>query len=212
MFRELKTLFARSWEAFVTERDRREPEDRVADMLIAMRQELTEVRAALPLLDREVEAADAELARENGEREACERRRMQAERIGDAETARVAAEWRDRHAARVAVLRDKRQAAAAERELRGREAGEMTERLRSADAHRHALVAELRARGRALADDADAAATEEALFRAEEKIRDAAALQDALGELEGEPAPAPAARGAEVDARLRELKRRMGAE
>ncbi|MDQ3556037.1 MAG: hypothetical protein M3409_04575, partial [Gemmatimonadota bacterium] len=97
MLDDLKALFARSWEAFVTERDRREPEDRVGDMLAAMRREMTEARAALPLFDQAVADAQRELERERRSLADCERRSGLAERIGDTETAVVAAEWAERH-------------------------------------------------------------------------------------------------------------------
>ena len=211
MFQEFKSLFARSWEAFVTERDRREPEDRVADMLSAMRRELVEARAALPLLDDAVQEVETELARERAERDACARRRGQAERIGDRETVRVAAEWEARHAARAAVLEEKHRAAVAERDLRRQEAEQMTQRLRLADARRHALVAELRARGRAAGQGGED--LDDVLHRWGEDIESRSAHADALGELE-EQATAPPSPSSEIDldARLRELKRRLGTE
>lgn len=212
MFQELKTLFARSWEAFVAERDLREPEDRVAEMLSAMRRELVEARAALPLFDEAVQKAEAELMRERGAEADCERRRVQAERIGDAETARVAAEWAGRHRERAAVVEEKRAAALAERELRRREADQMARRYREADLQRHALVAELRRRERAGLGAANPEeGAEDPLRQWEEEIDDRAARAQALEELDALDRSAPPPVADDVDARLRELKRRMGA-
>lgn len=189
MLDDLKALFARSWDAFVTERDRREPEDRVADMLGAMRREMAETRAALPLFDQAASEAERELERERRSLADCERRQGLAERIGDAETAAVAAEWAVRHRERVAVLLEKYRAAVAERDLRRREAERMAKRYREADAHRAGLVAELRRRERSGLD-----------------------LGGGPGGRNGTEDAAPAAEPPDVDERLRELKRRMGAE
>src|SRR5688500_1698138 len=48
MINELKTLFSRTWDAFLAEVSRRDPEDQVAGLLSAMRREMVEARAALP--------------------------------------------------------------------------------------------------------------------------------------------------------------------
>ncbi len=186
MLEDFKDLFARSWEAFARERDRREPEDAVAEMLGAMRRELVEARAALPLHDEAVAAAAVELERERRQRADCERRRSQAEKIGDVETARVAAEWAERHGRREAVLREKHSAAVAERDLARTEADEMARQYRAADANRWGLVAEVRRRG-------------------------AAGITGGIGGAAPDPSRADFDR-LDVDARLAELKRRMAGE
>ncbi|HEU0299644.1 MAG TPA: hypothetical protein VFR37_09325, partial [Longimicrobium sp.] len=64
MINELKTLFARTWDAFLAEVGKREPEDQVAGLLSAMRREMVEARAQLPLLETNHKVAVAELERE----------------------------------------------------------------------------------------------------------------------------------------------------
>ena len=185
MLDDLKSLFSRTWTAFQAEVDRREPEDHVAELLSAMRREMVEARASLPPLDQELERVRRELERERAALSDCLRRRDLADRIGDAETVRVAEEFAGRHRRRVEVLEEKVRAAQAERDLRAEEIERMLREYRKADAGRFALVAELRARGRS----------------------------SPLDELD--PGPSPARRTADpaaVEERLRELKRRMGHE
>jgi phage shock protein A len=214
MLNEIRKLFRRSVEAFREELATREPEDQVAELLTAMRRELVAARAALPRFEADIAGARVELA---GEREAllrCERRGSLAEQIGDAETVRVAAEFAVRHRERIVVLEQKVGATEAELALRRREAEEMKRRYQEADANRFALLAQLR-RAKSAENMRQASSTQEGpladWLRVEEKVERDVSYVDALGELEESPSPPPSASdpGA-VDARLQELKRRMG--
>ncbi|HVG44825.1 MAG TPA: hypothetical protein VM890_08845 [Longimicrobium sp.] len=210
MLDDLKKLFSQAWDSFITEVGRREPEDQVASLLGAMRREMVEVRAQLPLLEQNHAAAVAELERERARLDETVRRRGQAERIKDAETVRVATEFEEKHRRRVAVLEDKVRAARAEWELRRDEAQEMMHRYKEADANRFALLSELRRQGaRTRIDSAMGGTPLDDFARAEEKIEHDTAYADALDEMGGPPPPRrpPAA---DVDDRLAELKRRMG--
>jgi phage shock protein A len=189
MFKDLQRLFQKSMEAFRQELDRREPEDRVAELLSSMRQELVEARASLPLLEQEVQRAGQARDREREEVAKCERRGTLAERIGDAETARVAGEFAARHRERLAVLEKKLVAAEAELAMRRSEAEEMKRRFKEADANRFALLAQLRQQGARQRMDS-------MLGEEDSAAADWSRLEDA----------------AEVEARLQELKRRMGRE
>lgn len=183
MISDLGRLFRESLAAFQAELGKREPEDEVAALLSAMRSELVEARAAIPDHRRALEQAETSLTEERELIVRCERREAAAVRIGDHETARIASDFAGRHRARAGVLEQKVLALRAELDLRSREADEMMKRFRDADANRFALVAELRtarARGR---------------------------MSSLLGEDEPPP-PGPSA--ADVDDRLRDLKRRMG--
>ena len=182
MFKEIGRVFRASLDAFLSEAGKREPEDEVAELLSSMRRELTEARAALPLYGEDVARIGVDLRREKQLMEDCERRGAAAERIGDAETARVAADFAARHAERASVLERKLDAAEAERELRQREAEEMMVRYREADMNRFALVAEIR------------------------RARTGNMLDAALDGYEAPPGPS----ASDVDERLTELKRRMG--
>jgi hypothetical protein len=215
MFEDLQRLFRQSLDAFRAELSRREPEDQVAELLSAMRRELVAARAALPVLAEEATRARAELARERELLEQCERRRAQAERIGDAETVRIAEEFAARHGERARVLEQKAQAAEAEHRLRGREAEEMQRKYQESDANRFVLVSQLRGQAtRARMRDRleDRAGPFADFRRMDEAGADAERYTEALEELESEAAPPPRSGPdpAAVEARLAELKRRMG--
>ena len=210
MLDDLRKLFSQAWDSFITEVGRREPEDQVSSLLGAMRREMVEVRAQLPLLEQNHAAVVAELERERARLDVTVRRRGQAECIHDAETVRVATEFEEKQRRRVAVLEDKVRAAKAEWELRRDEAQEMMTRYKEADANRFALLSELRRQGaRTRIDSAMGGTPLDDFARAEEKIEHDTAYADALEEMGGPPPPRrpPAA---DVDDRLAELKRRMG--
>jgi phage shock protein A len=214
MINDLKNLFSSAWDAFLAELGRRDPADHVADLLSGMRREMVQARASLPLYEDAVRAAEAELARERKALDDAVRRGGLAERINDAETVRIAAEFAERHRKRVAVLEDKVRAAKAEQELRAQEVQDMMRRYKEADANRFVLLNEIRraqSQGR-LNDMAEAQAFDD-FGRAAEKIETEIGYQQALDELEdlaGPPPPPPPPRDDEVEARLQEMKRRMG--
>lgn len=214
MINDLKNLFSTAWDAFLAELGRRDPADHVAELLSAMRREMVQARAALPLYDDAVRAADAELARERKALDDAVRRGGLAEKIGDAETVRVASEFAERHRKRVGVLEDKARAARAEQELRAQEVQDMTRRYKEADANRFVLLNDIRrAQSQSRLDDMGEAKAFDDCGRAAEKIETEIGYQEALDELEdlaGPPPPPPPDRDAEVDARLAEMKRRMG--
>ncbi|MFL5384622.1 MAG: hypothetical protein ACJ8GN_19030 [Longimicrobiaceae bacterium] len=211
MLDDLKKLFSQAWASFLDEVGRREPEDQVAGLLGAMRREMVEVRAQLPLLEQNYNAAVAELERERARLDETTRRRGQAERIADAETVRVATEFEEKHRRRVAVLEDKVRAARAEWELRRDEAQEMMTRYKEADANRFTLLSELRRQGaRGRIDSAMGGSPLDGFARAEEQIEHDAAYADALDDLSGGPPPPRRPAPEDVDDRLAELKRRMG--
>ena len=212
MLDDLKRIFSQAWDSFIAEVGRREPEDQVAGLLAAMRREMVEVRAQIPLLEENHRAVLAELAAERRRLDDTLRRGAMAERIHDAETVRVAGEFTERHRRRIAVLEEKARAAEAEWKLRQEEAGEMMARYKDADANRFGLLAELRrqgARGRLDAALGTSAPLGDDFSRMEEKIEHDTAYADALSDLEGAPPP-PRPSPADVDDRLAELKRRMG--
>jgi phage shock protein A len=213
MINDLKNLFSSAWDAFLAELGRRDPADHVADLLGGMRREMVQARASLPLYEDAVRSAEAELARERKALEDAVRRGGLAERINDAETVRIAAEFAERHRKRVAVLEDKVRAARAEQELRAQEVQDMMRRYKEADANRFVLLNEIRraqSQGR-LNDMAEAQAFDD-FGRAAEKIETEIGYQQALDELEdlAGPPPPPPSRDDEVEARLQEMKRRMG--
>jgi len=220
MLNEGQPPFRKTWDAFRAELGRRDPADEVADLLSAMRREMVAARAALPEYEAAVRDAEAALEAERRVLADTERRRGLAERIGDAETVRVADEFVERHRTRAAVLEQKLEAARAEHALREREAAEMMRQYKAADANRFALLSELRTRrARAHLDGALGGLGDPMgdFGRMEDAVRDAAAYADAVEEMSDlgggvGPADAAAAREQSVEERLRELKRRMGHE
>jgi phage shock protein A len=211
MLTDLKKLFARTWDAFVAEASRREPEDQVAELLSAMRREMVDARATLPLLQENIAAAERELARERTALDDAVRRGGLAQKIGDAETVRVAAEFADRHRRRIAVLEEKVRAARAEHELRGVEVQDMMRRYKEADLNRFALLSEMRRAQSGQRLREAGATTDDDFARVSERIESEAAYSDALEELSGmDPAPPPPSPADDVEERLREMKRRMG--
>lgn len=217
MINDLKRLFSRTWDTFVTELGRREPEDEVVGLLSAMRREMVDARAGLPLYDDHQRAAEAELVREQRALEDAVRRGGLAQKINDAETVRVAAEFADRHRKRVAVLEEKVRAARAERDLRAQEVDDMMRRYKEADANRFVLLNEVRrARSQQRMGGIADAQTFDDFDRAAEKMESEIAYGEALDELSGldpTPPPPPPSQTSihdDVEARLQELKRRMG--
>lgn len=211
MFDELKKLFSRAWDDFHAELSRREPEDRVAELLTAMRREMVEARATLPALDESLARIRQELERERGALRDCRRRHELAERIGDAETVRVAEEFAARHARRVEVLEERLRAEEAERELRREEVERMSREYRKAEANRFAMVARIRAAG-AEGRMRGAGGAFDELDRISEDLGRGAAYAEALDELSDldSPPPPPRPSADDMEERLRELKRRMG--
>jgi phage shock protein A len=215
MFEDIRRIFRRSVDAFRSELSAREPEDQVAELLSAMRREMVAVRASIPQLEEEAVRLRADLERERSALADTERRRTLAERIGDEETVRIAAEFAGRHRERIQVLEQKIAAADAEVALRRREADEMVHRYREADANRFALLAQLRRAGArqrmqgSLSDEGGLAGDFE---RMREKVERDSAYADALEDLDPPAPPEPKPSPAEIDQRLQELKRRMGRE
>jgi phage shock protein A len=215
MLDDLKKLFSRTWGAFLEEAGRREPEDQVAELLAAMRREMVQARADLPLYEKNVAAAAAELERERRALEDAVRRGGMAERIGDAETVRVARDFAERHRQRVAVLEEKLRAATAELTLRRAESDEMMKRYKEADANRFILLSELRRRGAHARLDAasrsgDPSDPLDRFSRMEERVATDSAYADALDDLASDTGSAPPPPRPTVDDQLAELKRRMG--
>jgi phage shock protein A len=204
-------MFTEAWASFMAEVKLREPEDRIAGLLGAMRREMVAVRAEIPALEENHRAAAAELERERRRLDDTLRRGAMAERIGDAETVRVAREFEEKHRRRIAVLEEKVRATRAEWELRQRESQEMMAKYKEAETNRFALLAELRRQGArgTIHSAMGGTGVGEDFDRAAEKIEDQAAYADALDDLDGADIPRPSPAD-DVDARLAELKRRMG--
>lgn len=218
MFDDLREAFRQAIENFKTELNRDEVPETVDQLLRAMREEVTDVQAATRKLDDDIRDALKGAEAEAKEAETCRRRERMARKIGDEETARVAGEYAEKHEGRKAVLERKALALKEERDLRRAEVAEMMERLKEARTNRDALAAKLgRGQAREAIRDADDLFAE--LDRMAETIDDAGRRREAEDEVRRElgddlddvPSADPdELEELDVEARLEDLKRRMG--
>lgn len=218
MFENLRAAFREAVENFKEELSRDEVPEAVDRLLRGMRDEVTEAKTRLHDLETGIRRARIEAEREATEEATCERREVMARRIGDEDTAQVAAEFRAKHARRREVLEAKAVALQRELEVRKSEIEEMLGQLREAQTNRDSLAATA---GRASANESLRGAEDlfDELDRMAGIIGDEEARQDALDdlidELDADPdgaEPGEPSRPIDVDARLAELKRRMGRE
>ena len=175
-------------------------------MLAQMRETLVRARLGLEDLQGGISQTRVRLAEERRELETVQRRRQLADRIGDHETAEIAARFERQHADRVAVLERKLEAQQAEVDLLEREVREMSAEFKAA----HAGVDPSRVAGPTTAQrDAE---HEKA---AQAEVDEALGTRDGSGVL-GEELDAMRrraereARAASAEEKLAELKRRMG--
>lgn len=110
------------------------PPDERRHLLGAMRETLVQARVALDDLREGVAATRRRLARERSELETVRRRKALAEGIGDQETVRIAEKFEAQHAERVTVLERKLEVQEHELALTQSEVEEMTQQLKAAAA------------------------------------------------------------------------------
>ena len=168
------------------------PDDRRA-VVSQMKGTLVQARVGLKELEDGVFGTRTRVENERRELDTVRRRKTMAEQINDAETVAIATRYEAQVTERVRVFEQKLAAQEAELEMVKAEVDEMTTEFRSAAAG-HGMPATLP--GEAAAREVD------------EALDTGAALQgelDALGR-----AHSRAAREADADERLAELKRRMG--
>lgn len=218
MFESLKDAFREATDNFKRELNRDAVPEAADRLLKAMQQELIDTRTHLEELSGQLDRTRAELRREDEELRTCLRREELAKGAGDDETARVASEFAARHLRRRDVLQEK--VSVLERELADRrdEVASMTEQFKEARTRRDEMIASAgRTGARTRINEADDlfARMDEMADRIEHFDAKAQAAQE-LGDLElddieastwDRQAGAPAD---DVDARLAELKRKMG--
>lgn len=164
------------------------------EALAIMKETLVRARLALDDLHAGVETTRKRLRQEESDLETVRRRKGLAEQIGDAETVSIALRFETQHTERIAVLSRKLEAQVNELSLVDREVEEMGQQLKAASA----------GVGSGLRSDA-----------VSESAADGTESDDVRADLERElsgldRAQRRAAAEAEADARLAELKRRMG--
>lgn len=221
MFENLRAAFREAVENFREELNRDEVPEAVDRLLSGMRDEVTEAKTRLHDLEAGIKRALLEAEREKREEQTCIRREEMARKIGDEETARVAAEFRRKHAKRREVLEGKALALRRELDVRESEIEEMIEQIKAAQKQRDTLAAQA---GRSTARDSIRGAEDlfDELDRMAEKMggeTDRREAEDILRDLDspgdsdyGIDVDAPSRPTVDVDARLAELKRRMGRE
>ena len=216
MFENLRDAFREAISNFKDELNRDQVPEAVDRLLIGMRDEVADAKVRLKELADQISRAEAEAAREKMEAETARRRGQMAKKIGDEETVKIATEYAAKHEERRKLLEEKVLALRNELAHREKEIAEMIAKLKEAKASRDALAATA---GRRDARESIGAADDlfSELDRMAEKIGDedararAAEDMDFL-DLDGEDFASPPREEVDVDARLEELKRRMGRE
>lgn len=190
-------------------------------LLLGMRKEIADAKSALSTLDGQLVEVRAQVLQESTKEATCRRREKLARRVGDEETARIAAEYARRHARRHDMLERKIAVIEEEHSMRAAEIAEMLTRLRDVQDRRDAL-----ATARGDGNEGSVWTAEELL---EELDRTAGAMDDAghhsrartIEELEDciereyadlrvDPWAHTEPARVDLDERLSELKRRMG--
>lgn len=219
MFDDLRAAFHEALENFNRELRRETLPETTDRLLRGMRREIVQEKGELTLLEEQLQKAQADARREEELARTCLRRERLARDIGDEETADVAEEHAAKHLGHSRVLDKKARAMQEELELRRRNVDDMIDKFTDARRQRDVLIATV---GRTGARESFSSADDlfDELDRVAEKIEgdghmaDAAAAMDAEGptrlERDGGIDPALADDGAQLDAALAELKRRMG--
>lgn len=218
MFDNLRQAFKEAVDNFKEELNRDEVPDVVDGLLRQMQEEVTDAQAQAHTLEEQIKKALQLAEMEGKEVATCRRREAMAERIGDEETARVAAEFAAKHEKRKSIQEQKALALRAELEMKRAEVQEMLAQFKEARSKREALAA---TSGRAEARSSMTAADDlfAQLDRMAEKIegvdRQREAEEELLADLDenaSSPSPGGLSPEEEAEAKLRELKRLMGKE
>lgn len=216
MFENLRRAFREAVDNFNRELERDAVPEAVDGLIRGMQKEAVATKAGLEGLKEQLTKARKRAEAEAREVQVCRRREELARKIGDADTARVAAEFAEKHTARQRVLSDKAKAIEAEIGLYETEYAEMLAQIKKARANRSTMAAQA---GRTKARDSVRGADDlfGELDRMAEKIGDTEAGAEAGGSLFDDAGDFDreldrSRREEAIDSRLDELKRRMGRE
>jgi phage shock protein A len=217
MFENLRKAFREAVDNFNKELNRDEIPDVVDGLLRQMHEEVTDAKAQVFTLEEQIKRALQLAELEEKEAATCRRREEMASKIGDEETAKVAAEYAEKHESRKEIQERKALALREELEMKRAEVEDMLEKLKEAKTKREALAS---TSGRVQARNSMTEADE--LFAQMDRMADKieggdhqrAAEEELMAEFgDMEPSP-PRRRGPptdeEAEAALKELKRRMG--
>lgn len=214
MFDDLRRAFREAVDNFKEELNRDQVPETVDKLLLGMKNEVADAKVRIRELEDLIERTSAEAEKEKKEVATCRRRETMARDINDNETADVAAQYAEKHEERQRVLEEKCEALQNELVLREREVEEMLSKVKEAQAKRDSLTATA---GRADAHESLGAASDlfENFDRMADKMGDEGHAADAAAEFDpldmhvDVDAP-PRQPDVDYDARLEELKRRMG--
>lgn len=217
MFENLRDAFREAIDNFNKELSRDQVPESVDKLLLGMRDEVADAKARMGELESQIAKALAESEREKKAAETARRREGMARKIEDTETAEVAARYATKHEERQRLLEQKSLALKQELDFLEREYEEMLEKFKDAKAKREALAATAgRSGARSSMQEADDLFAEldrmAAKIGGEESRAEAAQAFDELDlhvDVDSPPPPPP---DIDYDARLEELKRRMGEE
>jgi phage shock protein A len=218
MFENLRQAFKEAADNFKEELNRDEVPDVVDGLLRQMHEEITDAQAHAHTLEGQIKKALQLAELEKKEVATCRRREDMARRIQDEETAKVAAEYAEKHENRKSIQERKALALRAELEMKRREVTEMLAQFKEAKAKRETLAATSgRAEARTSLSGADDLFAQ--MDRMAEKIEGVDRQREAeeelladLGSAGSPPAPQGPSPEEEAEAKLRELKRIMGKE
>lgn len=214
MFENLRNAFREAIENFNKELDRDQVPGAVDRLLAGMRDEVADAKVRIRELEDQIARADAEATREKGEASTARRRGKLAAEIDDAETVQLAEQYAVRHEERQRILEQKSAALRQELAIREKEIEEMLGKVKEAQAKRDTLAA---TSGRSGARESLGAADD--LFAELDRMAEAIGDEDARAKAAEDfadldldpdldlPPPPPSV---DFDARLEELKRRMG--
>jgi len=216
MFDNLRQAFKEAVDNFKEELNRDEVPDVVDGLLGQMREEVTDAQAQVHTLEAQIKKALQLSEMEEKEIATCRRREEMALKIGDTETAKVAGDVAEKQEKRKAIQVHKALALKEEMEMKKGEVQEMMAQYKEAKAKREALAATSgRATARNSMSEADDLFSE--LDRMAGKIEGGdhqrmaeEELLSEFGEMETPSASRYISPEEEAEARLRELKRRMG--
>jgi len=215
MFENLRQAFKEAADNFKEELNRNEIPEVVDGLLRQMQEEVTDAQAQTHTLEAQIKRALQIVEMEEKEVATCRRREAMAQKIGDSETAQVAADFAEKHEKRKAIQEHKALALREELEMKRGEVQEMVAQFKEAKAKRESLSA---TSGRATARNSMSEADDlfSQIDRMAEKIEGGDRLrmaeEDLLSEfadLDSPPHPRWISPEDEAELRLQELKRRM---
>ena len=222
MFDDLRSAFREAYANFNKELNRTHVPETVNRLISGMVDEITDMKAEIGNLEHQIGKALAGVEKEKGEAAICRRREQMARAIEDSETADLAAQFAEKHEEHQQLLEQKTKALRAELDFRGEEVEEMIAKVKEAQAKSDSLSATA---GRSGARESISATDDlfSELDRMAGTIDDEQAkgeAAEAFSDLDLGPEQSdyhidldePPQPELDYDARLAELKRRMGEE